>query len=597
MALSKPDNPDIVQDESIIAQHYLVCGTEDCEENCQFYCNDCHQPKCEQCKNEHQKNPDTKNHEMVPYQQRKIQLPVQKCKDHPTKNIDMICEDCQAPVCSKCVLQNHQKHALNDLETIYSEKITPCLEKIHKIRQYFIPNSLHMQRDIKKNAEDIKKIMDDLKRSMKTETESLKCLLETVLSDNLEQVNKMEESIMKELQSQDKTFEDYISYLGDLLKKFNGYLSSTELQNYPIIFSISDHLNIRPIPETTKAVPPIFTAGQYNKEDVTKLLGKVTVPEPKPENSKIKPTETAATQYILKYLIYLFIFLSLFFLLICCIAINNHLEKPTLSLSSPVIIVRKYKVPDVKGVCHISLGKSGRLWVSDNQGNLVQTDQKGNLLKRLQTTGGYGYHTVTQDGVLIYTNKDDNVINRIAPDNTITEFIKTGDWEPISVHSSRINGDILVGMVKDGVEAKVTRYDKSGTEIQNIQWDNKGQALYSDPHYITENINGDVCVSDYEKQAVVVVGKSGQHRFSYTLQMSEFLPYGIETDIMGHILVCNADKVYFLDQGGHALFSLLIKDHHKDISLLPLSVCVDEENNLHVGSESVTTVRVHKYLQ
>ncbi|XP_065939458.1 tripartite motif-containing protein 2-like [Magallana gigas] len=49
---------------------------------------------------------------------------------------------------------------------------------------------------------------------------------------------------------------------------------------------------IRSLPETSKPVPPIFTAGQYSKEDVAKLLGKITVLNTKPENAstQLKPT-------------------------------------------------------------------------------------------------------------------------------------------------------------------------------------------------------------------------------------------------------------------------------------------------------------------
>lgn len=105
---------------------------------------------------------------------------------------------------------------------------------------------------------------------MKDETESLKCLLDTVLSDNIEQVNKMEESIIKNLQRQDKTYKDYISDLENLVEKFNGYLSSTKLHNIPLLCYLSDQLIITPLLETTKQVPPEFTAGQYSKETVTK---------------------------------------------------------------------------------------------------------------------------------------------------------------------------------------------------------------------------------------------------------------------------------------------------------------------------------------
>ncbi|XP_052690486.1 uncharacterized protein LOC128168307 [Crassostrea angulata] len=626
MALSKSIAQNTAPELPLIAQHYLPCDTENCKKNCQFYCNDCHRSLCEQCRDEHQKGPDTKHHKVVPYRQRKIQLPVEKCKDHPNKDTDMLCEYCQVPVCSKCATQDHQNHTLKDLETIYSEKFTLCLEKIHKIHQFYIPNSKDMLKDIKKNATDIKEIMENIRSSVKNETESLKCLMETVMTEKIEQVNKMEESLMEQLQSQDNTYKDYISYLEDLAKVFHGYLSSTKVQNNPIILSLSDRLKIKPIPETTKPVPPEFTAGQYSKEDVTKLLGKVTVPDIKPENREIKPMETASTQYHTHgFSVCLFGFLLLFVSYMHDFSVVEHIGKqikqssdksdvkPTLSMSSSVTKVREYTVPGVDSVYHISIGKWGTVWGSDIKGNLVQTDlQEGKQLHMIQTSFANGYHTVTEDGDLIYTDRNHKVINRIALDKTVTEFIKTGDWEPISIHSSRINGDILVGMItnreakfhfigdilvgmrKNG-DGKVTRYTTSGKEIQNIQRDNKGQGLYSYPYYITENINGDICTSDFYKQAVVVVNKSGQHRFSYTGQGSEFRPFGICTDLLGHILVSDviSDTVHLLNQDGQFLSVLLTL---QQLINRPVSVCVDDENNLHVGQDSTNTVTVHKYL-
>ena len=102
--------------------------------------------------------------------------------------------------------------------------------------------------------------------------------------------------------------------------------------------------------------------------------------------------------------------------------------KQTPSLSSSVTKDREYSVPVVHSVYHASLDKSGRLWVSDNYGNLVQINQQGKQLQKIHTSRGIkGYHTVTQDGGLIYTDKKMKVIYRITPDRKVTEFIKTGD--------------------------------------------------------------------------------------------------------------------------------------------------------------------------
>ena len=269
--------------------------------------------------------------------------------------------------------------------------------------------------------------------------------------------------------------------------------------------------------------------------------------------------------------------------------------KQTLSLYSSVTKFREYSIPGVDNVFHVSVDQSGRLWASDDKHNLVQTDLQGNLLQKIQTSGRYeGYHTATQDGDLIYADRKKKVIYRITPDKRITEFIKTGDWTPHSVHSSRINGNILVGMIRD-FNAKVTRYSKTGNEIQNIQRDAEGQELYLYSNYITENINGDICTSD--KDAVVVVNKSGQHRFSYTGQRSGFGPCGICTNILGHILVCDtiSEYVHQLDQDGKFLSYFLLLPKQK--VMYPRGVCVDDENNLFVGQYNTNKVTVYKYLQ
>ncbi|XP_062597973.1 uncharacterized protein LOC134259405 [Saccostrea cucullata] len=269
-------------------------------------------------------------------------------------------------------------------------------------------------------------------------------------------------------------------------------------------------------------------------------------------------------------------------------------KKQTLSLSASVTKVREFNVPGVNHVRHVSLDQSDRLWISDFWGNLVQIDLQGNVIQEIETIGSGVYHTVTQDGDLIFTDKDKKVINRITQGNNITEFIKTGDWIPISIHSSHINGDLLVGMMK-GVEGKVTRYNKTGKELQNLQQDIKGLEQYRIPQYITENFNGDICTSHWGK-AVVVVNKSGQHRFSYTGQGRWFTPCGICTDVLGHILVCDGlnNTVHLLDQDGQFLSLLLTQQQGVEY---PCSVCVDDENNLYVGQKETNTLTVYKYIK
>ncbi|XP_062572707.1 uncharacterized protein LOC134234658 [Saccostrea cucullata] len=575
MALSKMDIPRT-------AQHFLECGIEECERNCEFYCNPCHQRLCKQCSEEHLKSPENKNHEVVLYQQRKRQLPVEKCKIHPTKDVDMLCEVCQIPVCSKCATQReHRGHTFTDLETIYADKYADFQEEIFKIQEYFLPTSQDIQKEIKKDSSQIKHLMDNIRTCMNTEGETLKSLVDTVISENMKQLDQIEHSLLEDQNTQDKTMDDYNNYLNNLVKELHRCLSSTETQK----LMSETKPKIRSIPETTKPVKPGFTAGQYNKSDVSELLGKIHLPNTKAEKREIRPIESVyntAMKPIHKQMKE---------------DRKSSDKKHTMSLSASVTKVREFNVPGVDSVYHVSLYQSKRLWISDDAGNLVQTDLQGNVIQKIKTSGFRGYHTVTQDRDLIFTDIDKKVINRITKDNKITEFMKTADLEPYSIHSSHINRDVLVGMRKEE-QGKVTRYNKTGKELQNIQRDNKGQGLFILPHYITENINGDICTSDFIKKAVVVVNKSGQHRFSYTGQESEFEPYGICTDVLGHILVCDiyyeSPAVHLLYQDGQFLSLLLTQ---KQGVKYPRSVCVDDENNLYVGQLDTNTLTVYKYLQ
>lgn len=211
-----------------------------------------------------------------------------------------------------------------------------------------------------------------------------------------------------------------------------------KVQSNPILCSPSEHFKIKPIPKTTKQIYPEITAGQYSKDDVAKLFGNISSPDTKPEKRRMIPKEILPTQLEpsrkkrkkTRHRE------------ICC-------KKNPLSLSTSVDIVKEYTVPSVKSSYHISLDESGEIWVSDNYGILVQTDVHGNQLQKIQTSGtDVGYHAVTQNGYLIYANREHNTINSISLDKTVAEVIGTKKWTPLRIHSSKMNGNLLVGMSK-----------------------------------------------------------------------------------------------------------------------------------------------------
>lgn len=250
---------------------------------------------CEQCRGDHLKSPDNIDHDVVPYISRKHKIPVEKCKKHPTKDLDLLCEECQIPLCSKCVSQEtHKGHKFDDLEKFYSENCHSCLETLPSIQNYFIPTSNELKTEIQENEKEIKRVMENTRKEVKEDTEFYKKkMADKAMIETLEEIDRVEEKLLEDLKSQDKTVDEYITYLQNLDGEIRGYLSASKVTN--IIIEHSKKLEIRPIPETTKPVAPAYTAGQYSKEDVSNLLGKLHVDQTKSELRSIKALESCTS--------------------------------------------------------------------------------------------------------------------------------------------------------------------------------------------------------------------------------------------------------------------------------------------------------------
>ncbi|XP_061191693.1 uncharacterized protein LOC133199900 [Saccostrea echinata] len=564
-------------------QHYVECAI--CYNYSGFYCNTCHQRMCEQCRDNHLKERVHRKHEVVLYQDRIKELPSEKCSVHPTRVLELFCSDCQVPICSKCFTTDHNGHQVRDLELVYNESLQQSQKELIKIRDNVFPQSVENLKCQRERVEDIRKKIAQTRLSMKKSADEIKVTLDTILADNNAKLDTMEKFILDEMEEQEKKSEDYISYLQKLIKDYDREMLSSKPSDVIKFCKEMANVPILKIPEAHQPVSIEFTKGTIRKAEIEKQFGKISQSKQKIQKREEKesvqitlpPVSTTVSQTTGK------------------IAINVKKEKE--------INIRS----QLSSLCYLSPSPFQKFWASDDKGNLIQADMQGNILQKISTnSNNNGYHTMTSEGELLYTDTVHRAIYRVSSAKKTTTFLTTADWGPYSIHSSRLNGDILVGMMK-GNTCKFTRYSKEGEKLQDLQSYQRKNKKQNSPQlhgiddvsyikFITENINGDICIVNNRK--VEGMTQSGERRFSYTGRSQyAFSPTGICTDILGHILVCSFSNVHLLNADGQFV-ALLFDPDQCPRNLYAL--CTDDQQDLWIGSQNNlynSTVYVYRYLQ
>lgn len=238
------------------------------------------------------------------------------------------------------------------------------------------------------------------------------------------------------------------------------------------------------------------------------------------------------------------------------------------------------------GPNHISCTGTDYVWFSCTPDSLFLTSTVGSDKHSLLDGCGdalyFGRHTVNKDNELIYIDKKYNIIKLSSDFKNKTEFIilKDSTWKPFCVYSSKITGDLLIGMYKhEKRTGKVNWYNHTGELIQCIQYNDKIYELYCCPTFITENQNMDVVVSESDvshPNAVVVTDHSGQYRFSYIGHPPdfEFQPRGICTDELSRILICDKmeERIHIIDKDGQLIAKLSLSPPDE---FVPYSIAYD----------------------
>eukprot|EP00105_Crassostrea_gigas_P021094 XP_011440106.1 PREDICTED: uncharacterized protein LOC105337176 [Crassostrea gigas] len=538
------------------AQHFVGCDL--CQQPVSFFCRRCGVNLCDTCIAIHVRVKSTNVHEIVDFAS-KDDDDTCHCDSHPQNDCSAYCKTCDAPICILCVSIKHRSHEMSEL----SDKIEELLKIIAKENDRLQSSKHELERILDHTAKMLSSISSYYKQRKDEVTargeEWHKQIEKTVkkLHQELDDMQKEHEAV---LQKQKKEFEELIGKVDEMngkTVKLQKSKNVKEMQSFVPVIQNRQTLN-----EVSQYSFPTFYECKIDPNYLQTYFGYV-------EKMQVKKILLLDNEFKEREL-----------------PGRGILDVPTVTsvIDTGFPADEKYK----SRLYDMAVIDDNKVWMGGESTELKLFDLQGHLHHTVNITE-LGMYLCMYNKQVVYSDQSNKAVRMITDTDTVVTMFTTGDWKPRGV-TSAASGDLLVCLIKYD-KYKVVRYSSTGTVLQEIQYDSQCQPLYKHVAYITENVNGDIIVTDWDKKAVIAVDRLGIFRYSY----SGVTCSTVTTDSVGHVIVTDfqGNKIHMLDRDGRFL-RYIIPDGGIN---KPRGVCILGHGEMMVGECKTGIAKRIKYLE